>query len=669
MGVGSSLAARLKRLTGPRLIDMVCHLPRGVEMWRAIQFLHQAKPDERISIVVTVLEHIEPSSRKSFYKVVCSDDKSLIDLVFFKAYPATLLKQYPYGEKRLICGIIERNEFGQKMVHPIYVGPPAHLKEWSGPIPVYPLTAGISGKFFHRMIKQILQKIPDGEDWIPSSLLGEKKWPTFQQALERVHNPQKESDLTFYCKARQRLSFDELLAHQLSLGLIKQERQKRAAPILGALQALDEGLFENLPFQLTKGQKKVLKEIYEDLESGQQMHRLLQGDVGSGKTVIALFTLLRAVANGYQGALLVPTEILASQHLITFQRFLKNLPITVELFTADSLSKNRKEKMERLQKGEIQIVIGTHALIEKAVNFKNLGTIIIDEQHRFGVEQRLKLSRKGEYPHTLIMTATPIPRSLAWTEYGDLSLSLLTEKPAHRKPIQTSVMPLKKIDQVYDGLKRVVEKNEKIFWVCPLIEESEKLDLGAAESRYESIKEHFPGKVGFIHGRMDAPTRDKILKDFRQGDLQILVSTTVIEVGLHVGEATVMVIENAERFGLSQLHQLRGRVGRGDKTSACLLLYGYAVGDVGRQRLSIIKSTEDGFRIAEEDLKLRGSGDLLGTKQSGLPTFRIADLALQADLLELAHDTAQDILSKDPKLQSRQGGALRVLLALFGYKL
>lgn len=662
-GIGDHLSVKLSKLTDSRVIDLLYHLPCALEIWKPIQRIHEARPSDKVSIVLEVLEHIPPQGHKRVYKVVCTDGHIFINLVFFKAYATGLLKLLPYGEKRLVCGTLEQNEFGHYIAHPTHIGKPEDIKNWTGPIPIYPLTAGITGKILQKSIGHALRKIEPMKEWIPANIMIEKKWPAFKEALWQAHHPIKERDLLPSAQARERLAFDELFAHQLHLALVKSRYKKIPAPVLQPMA--QDTVLQTLPFRLTQNQEKVLAEIHNDFVSGYQMRRLLQGDVGSGKTIVALLSLLTAIQNGYQGALLAPTEILATQHFETCKKFLKDTSVSVELFTADTLGKKRKEKLEMLTLGHTQLAIGTHALLEDTIAFKNLGCIVIDEQHRFGVRQRLKLSQKGHHPHVLIMTATPIPRSLAWTRYGDLSLSLLVEKPAGRKSIQTAVMPLDKIQEVYDGLKRVLEKDEKIFWVCPLIEESEKLDIGPARTRFESLCAQFPKQVAFIHGRMESKERESILTQFRAGAMKILVATTVIEVGLHIGEATVMVIENAERFGLSQLHQLRGRVGRSNKDSFCILLYASTAGKIAQQRLSVMRATEDGFLIAEEDLRMRGSGDLPGTKQSGLPSFKVADITCQTDLVQKAWQAATQLLKEDPLLEYPQGKCTRELLRLF----
>ena len=423
-----------------------------------------------------------------------------------------------------------------------------------------------------------------------------------------------------------------------------------------------------MPFALTGAQQRVIKEIRQDLFSEDKMIRLLQGDVGAGKTVVSLAALLIVCEGNYQGVLMAPTDILAGQHYKAFEKMLAGTNIRIELLTGREKGKKRVNILERLALGEIDILIGTHAVFTEDVQYKNLALVVIDEQHKFGVQQRLQLTKKQRGVNLLVMTATPIPRTLALTSYGDMDISILDEKPKNRQPIETKVISVDKVFDIIHKLDEKIKSSPKkvqVYWVCPLVQESEKMDLMAAEKRFEELKEVFGDKVGMVHGKMKGAEKDEVMERFKKGELSVLVSTTVIEVGVDVPSASVMVIEHAERFGLAGLHQLRGRVGRGSEKSVCLLLYGKQLSETGRARLKVMRESENGFVIAEEDLRLRGAGDLLGVKQSGLPQFKMADLSVHQHLLKTAAQDAKMILSQDPYLESERGKALRILLYLF----
>ena len=530
---------------------------------------------------------------------------------------------------------------------------------------VYPLTAGISNKMLYKWQIQALSRIPELPEWQNEELLRQKQWPDFRSALLAAHRPQKASELEPGSPARCRLAYDELLANQLALGIVRQKIKKQAGREIKGNGLLRKKTLESLPFKLTGAQERVLQEIFSDQGSGFRMLRLLQGDVGSGKTIVALLTMLNAVECGTQAAIMAPTEILAKQHYDTIAPLCENIGIRAELLTGRIKGKNRKLLLDDLESGKIDILIGTHALFQEEVKFRDLACVIVDEQHRFGVHQRLSLSNKGNKADILVMTATPIPRTLVLTAYGDMEYSKIDEVPAGRKPVDTRVVSVEKINEVAAGLKRKLEQGCRAYWVCPLVEESEKIDLAAAQERFETLHKIFGNIVGLVHGKMKEKEKDEVMEKFKNGQLRLLVATTVIEVGVNVPEATVMIIEHAERFGLAQLHQLRGRIKRGFEASTCILMYSHPLSETSRQRLETMRQTEDGFLIAEKDLELRGGGEILGTRQSGFDEFRLADMTAHKELLEIAHRDAQMILNTDPDLQTPRGQALRTLLYLF----
>ncbi|HEV8679480.1 MAG TPA: ATP-dependent DNA helicase RecG, partial [Stellaceae bacterium] len=531
--------------------------------------------------------------------------------------------------------------------------------------PVYPLTAGLSSRIAARAVAAALGRAPELPEWLDPALCTRRRWPVWNAAIAAVHTPQAETDLDPATPPRERLAYDEILASQLAVALVRARRRRLRGRVLrgtGALQAPAEAGFG---FALTGSQRQALAEIAGDLAAPTRMMRLLQGDVGSGKTVVALVAMLIAVESGAQAALMAPTEVLARQHHQVLTRLAAPAGVEIGLLTGREKGRARQSMLASLASGLTPVVVGTHALVQPDVVFRDLALAIIDEQHRFGVEQRLALAAKGHDADTLLMSATPIPRTLMMTAYGDLDVSRLVEKPPGRLPVDTRAVPLDRFDEVVGAISRALIRRAKVFWICPMVEESETADLAAAEERYRALAELLPGRVGLVHGRMKSAEKDRAMAEFADGPVDLLVSTTVIEVGIDVPQATVMVVERAERFGLAQLHQLRGRIGRGAGASTCLLLYQPPLGEVARQRLQILRETEDGFRIAEEDLRLRGAGEVLGTRQSGLPALRLADLARHEELVAIAHDDARLVLERDPELASPRGAALRLLLYLF----
>ena len=669
-GVGPRSGQLIERLAGKNLVDLCWHLPTGL-IDRRFRPTVAAAPDGAVAtLTVTVDEHIPSPNRRLPYKVLCSDDTGTVSLVFFNAKADYLESLLPLGQARVISGQIGHYGAEIQMPHPDHIVAPDKVDELPSVEATYPLTTGLTAKPLHRAVRGALEQTPNLPEWQNQAWLEKQKWPTWRAALFAVHEPESQAALEPDDPNRRRLAYDELLANQLALAMIRNAARRRAGRAISGDGRLRRMLASALPYELTEGQADVLHEIQADMAKPLRMLRLLQGDVGSGKTVVALTAMLAAVETGAQAAFMVPTEILARQHLDTLSEFCRDLPIRTQILTGRNKGRPRQAILDDLAAGQIDIMIGTHALFTEDVIFKDLALTVIDEQHRFGVHQRLNLGDKGIAADILVMTATPIPRTLSLTVYGDMDISLLHGKPAGRKPIDTRSMALNRLDQVVAGVQRAINPKDgagaRAFWVCPLVEENEQLDLAAAEERHATLSQILgPEQVGLIHGRMKAKEKDAAMAAFVAGDTKVLVATTVIEVGVDVPEATIMAIEHAERFGLAQLHQLRGRVGRGGQASHCLLLYAEPLGETARARIAIMRETEDGFRIAEEDLRLRGTGELLGTRQSGFPTFRIADPLAHQDLMEVARDDAKLILETDPELDGKRGPALRALLYLF----
>jgi ATP-dependent DNA helicase RecG len=664
-GIGPRLAKLIEKLAGDKVVSLCWHLPTGFVDRRPCAGVAAAPLDRVVTLTVTVDGHVPPFGPRQPYKVRCRDATGFLHLVFFTARPEYLSKILPVGQARVVSGKIERFGSETQITHPDYIVPPAQ----AGSIPeaeaVYPMTAGLTPKVLGKAVREAVARAPDLPEWLDPHYLRRQAWPSWQAALTSAHHPANEADLSPSTPARRRLAFDELLANQLALALVRAHQRRLPGRIVRGGGHLVEKVVAALPFTLTDSQQSALAEIKSDMASESRMLRLLQGDVGSGKTVVALLAMLTAVEAGHQAALLAPTEVLARQHYATIEPLLTAAGIRGAILTGRDRAATREPILAGLVSGDIPIVIGTHALMQEDVAFDDLALAVIDEQHRFGVHQRLMLAAKGRATDVLVMTATPIPRSLMMTAYGDLDVSRLTDKPAGRQPIDTRAVPLERLDEVIAGLRRALAGGAQAYWVCPLVDESEAVDLAAAEARHAHLAELFPGKVGLIHGRMKAAARDDVMSEFAAGRLRVLVATTVIEVGVDVPTATVMVVEHAERFGLAQLHQLRGRVGRGAVRSSCLLLYHGPLGETAKARLNILRETDDGFRIAEEDLRLRGAGELLGTRQSGLPAFKLADIAIHGELLAAARDDARLIVERDLDLASPRGQALRILLYLF----
>jgi ATP-dependent DNA helicase RecG len=682
-GVGPRVEALLNKLAAPRgapaharVVDLLWHLPVGVIDRAVTARISEARIGELATLEVTVSEHRPGGGRRGRrapYKVLVDDDSGAsFELVYFNADADYLKRLLPVRSRRLVSGKLEAYDGWLQMPHPDHVVPAddtAKTGTTSLPLhePLYLLTTGLSNTVLRKAIAEALALVPSLPEWIDRSFLAERGWPPFMEALAVLHAPKSETDLALSTSARSRLAYDELLANQLALAVIRARVKRRAGRRLAGSGGLRRKILAALPFTLTGAQKRAFAEIGADLKSEHRMLRLLQGDVGSGKTVVALLAMAAAVESGAQAALMAPTELLARQHFATITKPVASAGLRVALLTGRERGRDRADILAALKGGGTDILIGTHALFQETIAFRDLGLVVIDEQHRFGVHQRLALQAKGSGGGTelLVMTATPIPRTLLLAGYGDMDVSRLDEKPPGRRPVKTSAVPLERLNEVVKGVARAVRGGAQVYWVCPLVAESELLDLAAAEERHAALKKQFTDKVGLVHGKLAGKDKDRVMADFASGAFPVLVSTTVIEVGVDVPNASIMIIEHAERFGLAQLHQLRGRVGRGSAESSCVLLYKQPLGDVARERLNVMRQTEDGFVIAEEDLRLRGGGEVLGTRQSGLPGFRIASLPEHTDLLTAAQNEARLKLARDPELKGPDAEALRLLLYLF----
>lgn len=664
-GLGPKLGKLTEKLVGPHVADLLWHLPTGIIDRRFAPHVAEAPDGFIATLTVRVEYHSAPANPRHPYKVRCSDETGQIDLIFFHARGDWLVKQLPVGDTVVVSGKVEWFNGMPQMAHPDHIVPADAKGEFDPVEPVYPMTAGLASKVLRKAMASALSSAKELPEWQDPAWLARRDWPTWRVALQSVHNPRDDADLSALSPPRCRLAFDELLSNQLALAMIREHQRKLSGRSINGDGHLRERVTSALPFALTGAQASSLKEIYADMAAEKRMLRLLQGDVGSGKTVVALLAMLNAVETGAQAALMAPTEILARQHFETLAPLADAAGVRLGILTGRDKGKTRAAIYEKLASGEIDIAIGTHALFQEDVAFRDLAMAVIDEQHRFGVHQRLQLSAKGRGVDVLVMTATPIPRTLTLTAYGDMDVSRLTEKPPGRKPITTITIPLERLEEVIAGIQRKITEGARVYWVCPLVDESEVVDLAAATERHALLRSMIGERVGLVHGKMKPTDKDAVMTAFAGGDLDVLVATTVIEVGVNVPEASVMVIEHAERFGLAQLHQLRGRIGRGTAASTCILLYDSPLSETSKARLAIMKGTEDGFLIAEEDLRLRGAGEVLGTRQSGMPEFRLADLAVHGELLAAARDDARLILDRDPELQSERGKALRVLLYLF----
>ena len=670
-GIGDKVARLYRRLTGregtPRVVDLVFHLPTGAVDRRARPVLRDVVPGTVVTVAVTVDHHRPPPPNRprSPYLIYASDATGSLVITYFNARKDYIDRLLPVGQHRIVSGTMALYDGMLQMVHPDFVVDEAGLASLPAIQPIYPLTEGLTPQALRRAIAAALDRVPVLGEWLDAALLAREKWPGFGDALRALHRPTEPTDLAVEGPAWSRLAYDEMLAGQLALALVRAHMRRRGGRARAHDARLQAKVLAALPFELTGSQRGAIADINADLGKPERMLRLLQGDVGSGKTVVALLAAAAVIEAGSQAALMAPTEILARQHLKTIAPLAEAAAMRIAILTGRERGRERAAILDRLAGGDIDLLIGTHALFQEEVGFRDLALAIVDEQHRFGVHQRLSLAQKGNAVDVLVMTATPIPRTLVLTCFGDMEVSELREKPAGRLPIDTRTVPLDRLDEVVGAVGRAIKDGRRIYWVCPLVEESETSDLAAAQERFDALAQIFGDAVDLVHGRMKGPDKDAAMARFAAGETRILVATTVIEVGVDVPEATVMVIEHAERFGLAQLHQLRGRIGRGSGPSTCLLLYKGPLGDTAKARLAIMRETEDGFRIAEEDLRLRGGGDLLGTRQSGIPGFRVAQLAVHGNLLRTARDDAALILGRDPDLASERGQALRTLLYLF----
>jgi ATP-dependent DNA helicase RecG len=673
-GVGPKQDKLFRYLLGrsetPRLVDLLLHLPASVIDRRARPTIREAVPGTVVTLEVTVDRHRPTPGRnpRAPHLVYASDDTGDVVLTYFRSAPGYVEKLLPVGAKRFVSGTLQMFDGIPQIVHPDRVVDEAGFAKLSGIDPVYPLTEGLALGSLRRAMAQALQKLPALPEWISPEVIRRCKFPTIAEALNRVHMPVEMTDVLPDGPFWSRLAFDELLAGQLALALVRAQLRRPAGDRNAGDGHLRKKIIDALPYSLTASQQQAAAAISDDLRQPVRMLRLLQGDVGSGKTVVALLAAAAVTEVGKQAALMAPTEILARQHIKTITPLAERAGLRVAILTGREKGKERRELLAQLAAGEIDLLVGTHALIQDDVAFKALALAVVDEQHRFGVRERLALTSKGDAVDVLVLSATPIPRTLVLTYFGDMDISELREKPAGRQPIDTRAVPNSRLSEVIDGVGRALHAGKLVYWICPLVEESEAEGiehLTNATERFETLQQRFGDRVGLVHGQMKGTEKDRVMAQFAGHEIGLLVATTVVEVGVDVPAATIMVIENAERFGLAQLHQLRGRIGRGFEASTCLLLYKEPLNEMSTARLKVIRETTDGFRIAEEDLKLRGEGDVLGVRQSGLPGYRIARTDVHAQLITQARDEALRIMKDNPRLKGERGEALRALLYLF----
>ncbi|SEQ61113.1 ATP-dependent DNA helicase RecG [Devosia sp. YR412] len=672
-GVGDKLAVLLTKFFGAPdgqeaiALDILMHMPSGVVDRRRQVGIAEAYLNQIVTLKLHIDRHQPPPQGKPHvpHRVFAHDDTGDMQLVFFRAQGGWVEKALPVGEERYVSGTIGFFNGEKQITHPDYIVEEDKFATLPLVEPVYPLTQGLSSKALAKLVRQVVDSVPELPEWINAETMAQRKWPSFVDAMRMVHLPTNPDEAQLWSPARMRLAYDEYLAGQITLQLIRSSMTRESGIARRFTGSITYRVTKALPFSLTEGQQQAVDEIRADLASPDRMSRLLQGDVGAGKTVVALMAMAAVAEGGAQSALMAPTELLASQHFKTLKPLCDAVGLGCELLTGKMPAAERRAKLAGIANGDTTVVVGTHALFQSGVEFHNLGLTVVDEQHRFGVHQRLALSDKGKHTDLLVMTATPIPRTLVLTHFGDMSVSILREKPKGRQPIDTAVLSIGDYPRVIARLQARLGEGAQAFWVCPLVEESEHLQVVAAEDRFAELQKVFGDEVALVHGRMSAAAKQEVMQRFSANELKLLVATTVIEVGVDVPNASIMIIEHAERFGLAQLHQLRGRVGRGSQRSACLLLYKDPLSQTAQARLETIKSSEDGFEIAERDLELRGQGDVLGTRQSGMPGYRLAVPDVHRHLLDFAHDDAKALLTANPALKGPDGEAAQTLLYLF----
>ena len=660
-GVGPVISKKLSDKGIENKIDLFLNLPTGAIDRRFCPKLDQLEVGVISTIFVRPVKYTIPRFRNLPNRVTCKDEYGSIDIIFFNSRESYIKQILPLNEEVVISGKVGFYKNKYQMTNPDYIQSIDREKDITKIMAKYSSVAGISPKTIQKIYKEEIEKLKDIGEWHSQDFLKKMDWPTWYDAIYNLHNPVNVSDVNKESKFYQRLAFDEIFSNFLIFSEIK----KRIKKLIKVSKVIDEDnllrIKKMLPFTLTESQQGALKEILTDISSERKMLRVLQGDVGSGKTAVAMIAAYLTVKSGYQVAFLCPTELLAKQHFLLFKKILENENLSVQLLTSKIKSSEQADTRFQLSQNKIDIVVGTHSLFQEKTTFNNLGLIVIDEQHKFGVQQRINLSLKGSVnTDVLLMTATPIPRTLILTNYGDMDISTINEKPFNNTTINTLAKPAEQMDDVIVFLKKRLDENDQVYWVTPLIEESEKLKLTPAVKRYEYLKKKLKIEVGLVHGAMKNEDKNKIMEDFISGKIKVIVSTTVIEVGIDNQNANTMIIENCERFGLSQLHQLRGRVGRGKLDAYCLLLYSKNIGTNGKKRIQILRSSLDGFYISEEDLKLRGFGDIIGYKQSGEKDFIIADPAYHSDLFQLAKEEIENLENKDVKLEEHFTQLLKI---------
>lgn len=669
-GVSKDSRALIEKIAGGVSVrDLLFLAPTGAVDRRNRVAIADSADGMIATIEAEVDVHLPSHNAKSPYRIRLRDETGFLTVAYFRPQIEVMKRMWPVGQRRIVSGKVETYSGERQMLHPDYVVDPSKGEDPPAVEPVYPLTAGLYGRTVQKVMRSALgalDAVGDLPEWLDTALLDAKSWPSFARALHQLHQPADPGDVSPSSAARTRLAFDELFARQCALHLRRSVRHTRSASRLIGDGRFTSALLERLPYTPTRAQQRAFEEISDDMARPHPMLRLLQGDVGSGKTLVAAWSMARAAEAGAQSVLMAPTEILARQHAQAIMPLLQAAGVACTVLTGRDKGADRKAAMEGLRSGAVMAAIGTHALFQDEVSMKQLGLVIIDEQHRFGVSDRMRLVAKGNDPHVLVMSATPIPRTISLAVHGDMDLSILDEKPPGRKPIRTVAMPTDRMDELIDSIAGAAQRSERTYWVCPLIEESEVSDLAAATDRYDILRERFGDGVELIHGRMSSADRDRAMARFKTGEAFVLVATTVIEVGVDVPEATIMIIEHAERFGLAQLHQLRGRVGRGDKNGFCVLLWQAPLSEMAKERLDALRRNDDGFVIAEIDYKMRGSGDVLGVRQSGFPDFRFVEPSVHGGLLALADQDARRAIATDPNLTGLRGEALRTLLDVFG---